>query len=272
MRVHVGRLLAVLEPDQSKPTRLGPSSPAAASRTIGRPGGIAQPDREGSNKRAEATANLSAFDLLHTARGFSAFEQWYKRTLSASTVTQTSSTPRPELGILWSQCFCFPNALHEQAFLELLRVFAECSDSEAYDFFDILDSHFLGMLGLQQVYLAMCLVAAIGCSQVTKFLYFHSSWIFTTLAAGSIEAPAEQVSWPRILTLLRLLGAPCAVVTKVCAENGIHGPLADLDYETFMAVLFPIAVQLDRGVRSQQGALVQNSAAGIDRSRLCVVL
>ena len=36
-----------------------------------------------------------------------------------------------------------------------------------------------------QVYIAICLVAAIGSRQLTKFFYFHSTRIFGMLALGS---------------------------------------------------------------------------------------
>merc|ERR1712113_587409 len=122
----------------------------------------------------------------------------------------------------WPQAFCPPNALHEHAFMELIRVFADCSDSEAFDFFDLMDYDFMGFLGYAQVYIAICLVAALGSRQLTKFLYFHSTRIFGILSRGCrFKSAPGYVAWPRLLTLLRLLGAQGSLISRIGAEYSV---------------------------------------------------
>lgn len=220
----------------------------------------------------------SSFDILHTEQGFAAFGQWYRRILTSGSNSNASSTPRPELGLLWPQAFCPPLLLHEYAFMELLRVFADCTDSEAFDLFDILDCNFMGMLGPPQVYFAMCLIAALGSRQLTKFLYFHSTQLFAVLSKGCIASPPEHVSWPRMLVFFRLLGAPGHLVSRVGAEGG--GPFASvpgvakaLRYTEFLEVMFSITLQLDRGTEFGDSTVINESDRNCRvRSRTCAVL
>jgi len=163
--------------------------------------------------------------------------------------------------------------LHEHAFLELLRTFVECTDSEAFDLFDILDCEFLGMLGVSQVYLAVCLVAAMGSRQLTKFLFFHSSHIFATLSKGCLlTAGPDRVAWPRIVTLLRLFGVPGHLISRASHENELE-PLALLKYEAFLDVLYPLVVQLDRGAEfGESTMIIESDRGGHARSRTCTLL
>lgn len=216
--------------------------------------------------------------MLHTEQGFAAFGQWYRRILASGSGSNAAATPRLELGLLWPQAFCPPHLLHEYAFMELLRAFAECTDSEAFDLFDILDCHFMGMLGLQQVYFAMCLIAALGSRQLTKFLYFHSTQLFEVLSKGCIASPPEHVSWPRLLVLLRLLGAPGHVVSRVGTEAGgpfaaMPGAIGSLKYTEFLDVMFSITMQLDRGTEFGETTVINESdRMSRVRSRTCAVL
>jgi len=224
-------------------------------------------------------APCSAFDLLHTEKGFIAFEQWYQRVLVGGPGATVPPVPPPELGLMWPQAFCPPNALHEHAFLELLRAFAECTDSEAFDFFDLLNHDCLGFLGYAQVYVAVCLIAAMGCRQLTKFLYFHSTRLFGILSRGCrFGASPGCVSWPRLLTLLRLLGAPSHLISRVSVELGV-APLAQLTYEEFLEIVYPVVVELDRGVEYGEITVInENDRMGNFqlmnnvRSRMCTIL
>jgi hypothetical protein len=183
--------------------------------------------------------------------------------------------PRAELGRLWPQAFCPPSALHEYAFMELLRAFTECSDSEAFDFFDLLDCDFLGMLALPQVFLAMCLLAALGSRQLLKFLYFHSTKLFAMLTKGCPGVASECVSWPRLLVLLRLLGAPAHLVSRVGAETGAssYGLGDGLTYDEFLEVMFPIMAQLDRGAEIGESTVINASDTMVHvKSRACTIL
>jgi len=217
--------------------------------------------------------DCTAFDLLHSERGFVAFEQWYRRVLANAPGSGVSKMPAPELGMLWPQAYCPPNALHEHAFVELIHAFVECSDGEALDLFDLMDHSFLGMLGLPQVYVAICLVAALGSRQLTKFLYFHSSRLFGILAIGCrLSAKPEHVTWPRLLVFLRLLGAQSHLLSHVAADLGI-APLSQLRYDDFVEVVFAVASQLDRGTDMGECTVInEGDRVGHVRSRMCVML
>jgi len=293
MRIHIPRLLAVLDPEATRQRRMGAASPIGSARSTGSGRQDVGRDGEGVPRQRPAAAvpesarlgarpppaksedeePPTAFDLLHTERGFNAFEAWYRRVLASGAGASAPPAPRPELGLLWPQAFCPPSALHEHAFVELLRVFAECAESEAFDFFDLLDYRFLGMLGLPQIYLAVCLIAALGSRQLTKFLYFHSNRLFEMLAEGCVDAAPERVSWPRVLMLLRLLGAPGHLVSRVAEENHVEN-LAQLNYDEFVEVLFPIMVQLDRGAEFGESTVIhENYKVGhVRQSRMCTIL
>lgn len=215
----------------------------------------------------------TAFDLLHSEKGFCAFEQWYRRVLASGSGSAVQLRPKTDVGRLWPQLFCPPNAVHEHAFMELLRAFAECSDSEALDFFDLLDADYTGMLGLPQVYIAICLVAALGSRQLTKLLYFHSTRLFAILAKGCrLSAEPGRVAWPRVLMLLRLLGASSHLVSRVGAEYGVV-PLAQLNYDEFLEVMHAVVTQLDSGAEFGESTVINESdRLGGVRSRSCVLL
>lgn len=294
MKVRNKCLLAVLDPEGKNPRRPVVAQPMGSARSAGsgRPGGsittsAGTPTSAGANaaglrpprgdwgKMDAEGAECSAFDLLHTEQGFVAFEQWYKRTFSSGTGQAASAAPRAELGLLWPQAFCPPGALHEYAFMELLKAFAECSDSEALDFFDILDCEFSGMLALPQVYLAMCLVAALGSRQLLKFLYFHSTRLFGVLKKGCPGVPGDRVAWPRIVLLLRLLGAPGWLISRVGEDAGICNPaIGDgLTYDEFLQVMFPVMVQLDRGTEVGESTVINESDRMVHvRSKMCAIL
>lgn len=252
------------------------SGHASGVSTPGLGGSRSQSKQEAACKAdAELLQEMSAFDLLHTEHGFTAFGQWYRRVLASGAPEGAASQPRSEIGLLWPQAFCPPNALHEYAFMELLRAFAECSDSEAFDFFDILDCEFLGNLALPQVYLAMCLVAAMGSQQMLKFLYFHSGKLFGMLTKGCPGVAPDHVSWPRLLMLLRLLGAPGHLVSRVGAETGASScKLGEgLSYDEFLEVMFPIMAQLDRGVEVGESTVINEGDRMVNaKSRMCTIL
>merc|ERR1712217_282317 len=192
---------------------------------------------------------------------------------------KAAALPRLDLQLMWPQAFCPANALHEYAFMELIRVFAECSDSEALDFFDLMDYDYLGFLGYSQVYISICLVAALGSRQLTKFFYFHSNRIHLILSRGCrFSSPSACIAWPRLTTFLRLLGAQGSLISRISQENNIEA-LAQLSYEDFLDVVFPIVEELDRGVEfgeitvinegDKMGNLQLTSSV---RSRACAVL
>lgn len=294
MRVLEKRFLAVLDPEATRLRRHAGPSPIRSARSMGSArqsasNGPPYGTSETAVKSARTLAaclpkdsdvdDFSAFDLLHTEKGFTAFEQWYQRVLANSPGASAPALPPAQLGMLWPQSFCPPNALHEYAFLELLRAFVECSESEAFDFFDILNHDYLGFLGYAQVYVAMCLIAAMGSRQLTKFLYFHSTRLFEILSRGCrLESPPGCVAWPRLLMLLRLLGAPSHLISRVTAEHDV-APLAQLRYEEFLELVYTVVAELDRGVDSGEITVInENDRIGNfqllnnARSRMCAIL
>jgi len=260
MRVHLAPLLAVLDPDLTRHRRADCNSPSRRRVSTASPGSA-----RGRQGRRDSEQEESAFDILASERGFLAFEQWYRRVLA----TSAGASAQRDLGVLWPQVYCPPTALHEHAFLELLRWFADCSDSEAFDLFDLLDNTLMGALALPQVYRSVCLVAALGSRQLTKFLFFHSTWLFNTMSCGCLGAPKDRLSWPRLLTLLRLLGAPCHLISRVSLEHGVESLL---NYDQFLDVTFAVLWQLDRGAEFGESTVIHESErSGRVRSRACVV-
>lgn len=298
MRVHIDRLLALIDPESTLHRRLSTTSTVNSARStssgygpallgsrggrgaqmqggsdVSRCGKVSEPTRlstPGSAKTPVAE-EPTVFELLHTERGFAFFNQWYRRLLASGGQT-TIATPQPCLGALWSQAFCPQLALHDFAFAEFLRTFVECSDSEAFDLFDLLDDKFLGMLGLEQIYLAICLVAALGSRQLTKFLYFHSTRLFSLLEKGSVgSAQIGCVALPRLVTLLRLLGAPTHLILRTSAESGLD-MTAQLRYDGFLEVVFPIVEVLDRGFVFGESAVINEHDQLMNaRSRTCTI-
>lgn len=268
-------------------------SPMSSARSLGsaRQGGVADERTTGTSKRPRSLApagsgkehaehdECSAFDLLHTERGFLAFEQWYQRTLAISLGATASNLPVDQLGMLWPQTFCPPNALHENAFAEMLRTFADCTDGEVFDFFDILDPECLGCLGYAQTYFAMCVVAAMSSRQLRKFLYFHSTRLFTILSRGcQLDALPGSVSWARLLMFLRLLGAPSHLISRVIIEHGV-AQLAQITYEEFLEITYMVVAELDRGAECGEITVINEGDRMGDkmqkntvRSRMCAIL
>lgn len=261
MRVLEERLFAILDPESTRLRRHGgPGQICSARSSSARqmPSAYGHETLDSAVKSARAAcgpvkelADFTAFELLQTERGFVAFQQWYQRVLAnipgAAVAPSYAGAPPRELDVLWPQAACPPHALHDQAFLEVLRAFADCTDSEGFDFFDLLDQHSQGYLRYAQVYLAICLIAAIASRQLMKFLYFHSNRVFKILDQGCmLEAPHGHVFWPRLLKLLRLLGAPGHLISDVAEEHGV-APLAHLTYEDFMEVTYHVFKEMDRG-------------------------
>lgn len=293
MRVNAPRLLAVLDPEVARSRRQVHASPGSArssggsrisgtSATLAAHAGTTAETARGAGGRAANSAALVAgpdseecgpFDLLHTEKGFIAFEQWYRRVLASSVASNAVTSPRLELGLLWPQVHCPPTGLHEHAFFEVLRAFGEFSDGEALDFFDLLDHERVGFLCLPQVYFAMCLVAAVGCKQLTKFVYFHSTKLFDMLEKGCrFSAAPKHVTWAKVMSLLRLLGTPGSLISKTCTENRMV-PVSQLTYDDFVIVTFPIMVQLDRGTDARQiMVMTESDRRVVVNSKMCTIL
>lgn len=302
MRVIPGRLLSVLEfeleqPGQSlssRQRRTAPSprgpSPVGSARTItskgaepGRGGGTpssfvaaprlcpmdsARSAASGCTRDSEGEECLTAFDMLHTEQGFRTFQQWYQRQLSSG--AENRGLRPQDLGILWPRGYNFPDALCESAFVDFIRLFVECSDGEALDFFELLDVHLLGALNAHQVYIAIVLVAALSSKQLTKCLFLHSKHLYSLLSAN----PCGQALGARIQMLQQLLGAPWYLVSRVTAECGIP-PLKDLAHEEFVEVMYRVFLRLDGGVSelTDFSQVIHPSERLLNqKSRTCMIL
>eukprot|EP00931_Biecheleriopsis_adriatica_P100666 TRINITY_DN75931_c0_g1_i1.p1 TRINITY_DN75931_c0_g1~~TRINITY_DN75931_c0_g1_i1.p1 ORF type:complete len:287 (+),score=36.46 TRINITY_DN75931_c0_g1_i1:80-940(+) len=286
MKVLPGRLLIVLD-EVHRQRRPGGASPMCSARSTGSSKAAMQGAAEASrgvrpldSARSGTSActhdseseECTAFDLLHTKPGFLAFTQWYVRQLPGT--YEGRSARRPDLGLLWPQAYCAPHALHEYAFVDFLRLFVDCTDREALDFFDLLDSDCLGALTLQQVCIAVLLIAALGSRQLTKCLYVHSKRLFGLLSTGSQRSLRRRhVLWPRVQMLMQLLGAPWHLISRVCSQFAFQ-PLAKLTHDDFVEVMFPVTTQLDRGASdlNDYSQVINTEKVNMPKSRACVIL
>lgn len=293
MRVIPGRLLSVFEfeveqPGQSlssRQRRTAPSprgpSPVGSARTItskgaeagrgtssARPIDSARSAASGCTRDSEGEDCVTAFDLLHTEQGFRTFQQWYQRQLSSG--AENRGLRPQDLGILWTRGYNFPDALCESAFIDFIRIFVECSDAEALDFFELLDVQLLGALNAHQVYIAIVLIAALSSKQLTKCLFLHSKHLYSILSAN----PCGQSLGARIQMLQQLLGAPWYLVSRVTAECGIP-QLKDLTHEEFVEVMYRVFSRLDGGVSelTDFSQVIHPSERLVNqKSRTCMIL
>eukprot|EP00930_Biecheleria_cincta_P046452 TRINITY_DN32030_c0_g1_i1.p1 TRINITY_DN32030_c0_g1~~TRINITY_DN32030_c0_g1_i1.p1 ORF type:complete len:294 (+),score=47.27 TRINITY_DN32030_c0_g1_i1:173-1054(+) len=293
MRVIPGRLLSVLEfeveqPGQSlssrqrriAPSPRGPSSIGSARTTTSkgaeasrgsiaaRPIDSARSAASVGTRDSEGEDCVTAFDMLHTEQGFRTFQQWYQRQLCSG--AENRGLRPQDLGILWPRGYNFPDSLCESAFVDFIRLFVECSDGEALDFFELLDVHLLGALSAHQVYIAIILVAALSSKQLTKCLFLHSKYLYSLLSAS----PRGQALGSRIQMLQQLLGAPWYLVSRVSAECGIP-PLKDLTHEEFVEVMYRVFLRLDGGVSELTDfsqVIHPSERGGNQKSRTCAIL
>jgi len=288
MKVINSHLRAVLDPEakssrrgsDNPPTALGPRSFSIASiepvkssptrsQSTANLASVAPPAKEPDTAASE---KASSFDLLHTQSGFQNFERWYLKALNSSRAASIPQRPAPDCW--WPEAYCPPTALHEHAFLELMRVFTECAESDAMDFFDLLDYNFMGILGFSQIYIAMVLLAAMGSRQLTKFMYFHSSTLFAYLCKGCrFNAAPDCVTWARLLVLLRLLGVKGASLSEAGELHGMT-PLSQIDATKFEEILFPLVLQLDRGIDIGEITVISecDRTSHVKAKKMCSVL
>lgn len=238
-------------------SRLGGGDRGDSARFLASPGFV--PEAE----------DRTTFDLLHSEKGFSAFDAFFKRLLAGCVAPQAAFAPRQEYGWMLPQLFCPPTAVPEHAFLELMHLLADCTDSEASDLFDLLDYDFRGFLGLKQIYFAICMLAALDSKQSTKFLYYHASTLFAILARRCVSVAEERVCWSQLIVLFRVLGVPIHVVRACGRDAGF--PDGELAFDGFLEVAFEVLLQLDRG--GEESTVIQEKDR-MDhvKSKLCVIL
>ncbi|CAE8716759.1 unnamed protein product, partial [Polarella glacialis] len=209
----------------------------------------------------------SVFELLFfTERGFQAFQQFYQRAIPGYGAPEARG-PKAELGFLWPQVHFHPHGLPEYAFMDFLRDFVNCTDGEALDFFEILDSDFLGVLSFQKVYAAVCIIAALSSRQLAKYVYMHSRHLYDLLSAGG----RTPLLWPKVQMLQLLLGAPLDLISRICEKKA---PFAQLSRAEFDEAMFHVAAHLDRGGADPLAAEVINEMdrMGPVKSKLCTIL
>lgn len=213
----------------------------------------------------------TAWDLVHTERGFLSFEQWYWRLLPVCVARPQAA--QSVLGILGPQASCPPSAVHEHAFAEIVRAFADCSESEAMDLFDLLDQDLHGMVNIRQVYMAVCLLTALACRRLTRFLFLHSTLLFGMMCGSCRQNSApDRVTWAKVLVLLRLWGTPSRLLSKAFVDYEVT-PLTPLSHGDFLDITFPVAQELDRGANTGEVTVInEHERAATVRSRMCVLL
>lgn len=282
MRVIPGRLLHILE-EGAKTRRFhgpgsGRSSCTETRSEISRPGGLGH----GSDSEERA-----AYDLLHKEQGFQAFRSWYLQQLRqtqpetprdvgsvASTARSATGSARgvEDLGLCFPQAAPMPGTINEYAFMDFLRLFLNCSDAEAFNFFRLLDASMLGALKFQQVYLATLLVSALSCRQLTKCLYLHSRWLFETMTVEPLQGQGVRLlPWPRLQSLFQLLGANWIFVSRNCPLTLGFNPQTYLTHDEFVEVLFCVLAELDKDAVAKDAQVIR-PAAGRVKSKACTLL
>ena len=98
-----------------------------------------------------------------------------------------------------------------------------------------------------------------------------SGWKGRAPGGEATRARASQ-AWPKLLMLLRLLGAPGHLISRVSTEHGVT-PLSRLKYESFLEIVFPIVVQLDQGADVGEITVINEvDRHGHVRSKMCTIL
>jgi len=249
--------------------------PLASRRSEAPHHAMPSPGRETPGDEGTSSSSTSTYDLLHTEKGFQRFENWYQSVLKAGHGLSHPTLPSRDLGALWPQALCTPGALHQHAFMELIRCVADAPDGKLMDFFDIMDCDALGAISLQQVYLSMCIVAATGSRQLLKLLHMHSTQLFGILCRGCcLYAAPERVTWCHMIKFLRLVGATVMHISDVSEEFCVL-PHSQLSYEEFLPISFAVFEQLDRGPDPCENAVTvlydpeQDAAI---KSKTCAIL
>ncbi|CAL1169163.1 unnamed protein product [Cladocopium goreaui] len=274
MRVIPGRLLHILE-EGGKTRRFhgpgsGRSSCSDAWSEISRPGG---PGHGTSDSEERA-----AYDLLHKEQGFQAFRSWYLQQLrQTQPETPDVGSARSMGSVEDAVGLCFqavpiPGTINEYAFMDFLRLFLNCSDAEAFNFFRLLDASMLGALKFQQVYLATVLVSALSSRQLTKCLYLHSRWLFETMTVEPLQGQGgpRLLPWPRLQSLFQLLGANWIFVSRNCPLTLGFSPQTHLTHDEFVEVLFCVLAQLDKDAVAKDAQVIR--PARTVKSKACTVL
>ena len=273
MRVIPGRLLHILEEGGKNRRFNGPGS-ARSNYTETR----SDYTRTGALTSVSTTSDAeerAAYDLLHKEHGFQAFRSWYYQQLRGAPHRET---PREffndarELGVCFPQAVAIPGTVNEYAFMDFLRMFLDCSDAEAFNFFRLLDASTLGALKFQQVYLATVLISALSSRQLTKCLYLHSRWLFETLTVEPKGNGVRLLPWPRLQSFVQLLGANWIFISRTCPMVMNFNTRTHLTHEEFVEVLFTVLAQLDKDTIANSDAQVIRPTARPVKSKACVLL
>lgn len=177
-----------------------------------------------------------------------------------------------DLGLCFPQAIPIPGTINEYAFMDFLRLFLECSDAEAFNFFRLLDASMLGALKFQQVYLATVLVSALSSRQLTKCLYLHSRWLFETMTVEPLQGQGVRLlPWPCLQSLFQLLGANWIFVSRNCPLTLGFSPQTHLTHDEFLEVLFCVLAQLDKDAVAKDPQVIRPTARTV-KSKACTVL
>lgn len=296
MRVNVGRLCAILDPEATRRRGASPISSARSTgsarhaavdsaRSVGSGSGrlldsarsFASTSTKESMKDAADFEDVTLFDMLHTDRGFDAFQNWFKRALDSPASSSNFTGPlRTELGLVFPLACCQPPAIPEYAFIEIMRTFTECTDDEAFDLFDLLDYDLVGALDIKKMYFGLTLLSAVGSRQCSKFFRVHSRMLFAMLTKGcptmNPQSP-EKVAWPRVIVLLRVLGVPEHLIARLGQDFAIK-QLDEINYDTFTSLMYVMLTRLDRGVDFSETTVINETErmVNVNKSRSCAIL
>merc|ERR1712224_286912 len=212
---------------------------------------------------------------MHSDRGYDAFQNWFKRAFDSPASSSHFTGPlRTDLGLVFPLACCQPPGIPEYVFIEIMRTFAECTDDEALDLFDLLDYDLIGALDFRKVYFGLALLSAVGSRQCTKFFRVHSRVLFAMLTRGcptlNPQCP-QKVAWPRLIVLLRVLGVPEHLIARLGQDFAVK-QLDEINYDTFSAVMYVMLARLDRGVDFSETTVINETErmAHVNKSRSCV--
>merc|ERR1712126_488495 len=105
-------------------------------------------------------------------------------------------------------------------------------------------------------------------------MYFHSATLFGILQKGCrFNAAPECATWSRMIVLLRLLGVEGASLSEAGELHGMS-PSSQIDSIKFEEILFPLVLQLDRGIDVGEITVISecDRSSHVKAKKMCSVL
>lgn len=173
------------------------------------------PCRDNDTTAAPPEAFRPLFEQLHTNRGLFSFQDWLRTMLIDERDRLDSVCEAMQFLTLPSGD---PGLISEFQFLTVLRGFCDCSKSDAFDFFDLLDIECDGYIGFPEMYLAVCIIVAKACKYGRKLMYLHGAALLKTLRP-EVEPDEDKgpVPWEKMIGWFNVFEVPPRVVGEIAA-------------------------------------------------------